>query len=327
MSIQSFLDNLIFLNLLIVTVISWASLIFSSLKNLTKIGFYGTACANVLAFLLLGLRWLNFGYFPLSNLYESLIFLVWGITFVTLIVEDNSNVAIVGSISTPIALFVTGFASLSLPESMQAPSPLVPALKSNWLMLHVTVMMLSYASLIVGSLLSIFFLVLAKNQTSNLAVQGNSYGDMFAKPAYTDTFFYESDSSVLAPNATGEYQTGYPEKEKTSENRLGLLESIDNLSYRTISFGFPLLTMGIIAGAVWANEAWGSYWSWDPKETWALITWLVFASYLHARITKSWQGEKPAMIASVGFVVITGAETSAAFSNRLPTFFAIFFLR
>ena len=304
MSIQSFLDNLIFLNLLIVTVISWASLIFSSLKNLTKIGFYGTACANVLAFLLLGLRWLNFGYFPLSNLYESLIFLVWGITFVTLIVEDNSNVAIVGSISTPIALFVTGFASLSLPESMQAPSPLVPALKSNWLMLHVTVMMLSYASLIVGSLLSLFFLVLAKNKTSNLAVQGNSYGDMFAKPAYTDTFFYESDSSILAPNATGEYQTGYPEKEKTSENRLGLLESIDNLSYRTISFGFPLLTMGIIAGAVWANEAWGSYWSWDPKETWALITWLVFASYLHARITKSWQGEKPAMIASVGFVVV-----------------------
>ena len=304
MSIQSFLDNLIFLNLLIVTVISWASLIFSSLKNLTKIGFYGTACANVLAFLLLGLRWLNFGYFPLSNLYESLIFLVWGITFVTLIVEDNSNVAIVGSISTPIALFVTGFASLSLPESMQAPSPLVPALKSNWLMLHVTVMMLSYASLIVGSLLSIFFLVLAKNQTSNLAVQGNSYGDMFAKPAYTDTFFYESDSSVLAPNATGEYQTGYPEKEKTSENRLGLLESIDNLSYRTISFGFPLLTMGIIAGAVWANEAWGSYWSWDPKETWAFISWLFYAAYLHMRISKGWQGRRPALLASTGFLVV-----------------------
>ena len=83
-----------------------------------------------------------------------------------------------------------------------------------------------------------------------------------------------------------------------------LLESIDNLSYRTISFGFPLLTLGIIAGAVWANEAWGSYWSWDPKETWALITWLVFASYLHARITKAWQGEKPAMIASLGFIVV-----------------------
>ena len=89
-----------------------------------------------------------------------------------------------------------------------------------------------------------------------------------------------------------------------NQNRLSLLESVDNLSYRTISFGFPLLTIGIIAGAVWANEAWGSYWSWDPKETWALITWLVFASYLHARITKSWQGRKPAIIASFGFVVV-----------------------
>ena len=88
------------------------------------------------------------------------------------------------------------------------------------------------------------------------------------------------------------------------DSRLTLLESIDNLSYRTISFGFPLLTIGIIAGAVWANEAWGSYWSWDPKETWALITWLVFASYLHSRITKSWQGEKPALIATLGFVVV-----------------------
>ena len=89
-----------------------------------------------------------------------------------------------------------------------------------------------------------------------------------------------------------------------STERLSLLESIDNISYRTISFGFPLLTIGIIAGAVWANEAWGSYWSWDPKETWAVITWLVFASYLHARLTKSWQGTKPAIIASFGFVVV-----------------------
>ena len=91
---------------------------------------------------------------------------------------------------------------------------------------------------------------------------------------------------------------------KNNTGRLSLLESVDNMSYRTISFGFPLLTIGIIAGAVWANEAWGSYWSWDPKETWALITWLVFASYLHTRITKSLQGEIPALIASVGFVVV-----------------------
>ena len=127
---------------------------------------------------------------------------------------------------------------------------------------------------------------------------------MFAKPAYTDTFFMSQIARYLPQMRQESIRQVIPKKKKTSENRLGLLESIDNLSYRTISFGFPLLTMGIIAGAVWANEAWGSYWSWDPKETWALITWLVFASYLHARITKSWQGEKPAMIASVGFVVV-----------------------
>jgi cytochrome c-type biogenesis protein CcsB len=83
-----------------------------------------------------------------------------------------------------------------------------------------------------------------------------------------------------------------------------LAETLDNISYRVIGLGFPLLTIGIIAGAVWANEAWGSYWSWDPKETWALITWLVFAAYLHARITRGWQGRKPAILAASGFVVV-----------------------
>jgi cytochrome c-type biogenesis protein CcsB len=71
-----------------------------------------------------------------------------------------------------------------------------------------------------------------------------------------------------------------------------------------LALGFPLLTVGILSGAVWANEAWGSYWSWDPKETWALITWLVFAIYLHARILKGWTGRKPAIIATFGFFVV-----------------------
>jgi cytochrome c-type biogenesis protein CcsB len=89
-----------------------------------------------------------------------------------------------------------------------------------------------------------------------------------------------------------------------SPERLGLADTLDNISYRIIGLGFPLLTIGIISGAVWANEAWGSYWSWDPKETWALITWLVFAAYLHARITKGWQGRRPAILAATGFVVV-----------------------
>ena len=79
---------------------------------------------------------------------------------------------------------------------------------------------------------------------------------------------------------------------------------MDIWSYRIIGLGFPFLTIGIIAGAVWANEAWGSYWSWDPKETWALITWLFFASYLHSRILKGWRGQKAALLASLGFFVL-----------------------
>jgi len=286
MNIQSFLDNIIFLSLLIVTILSWASVIYSNFKVLQKTAFYGLVFTNLLLFSLLGLRWLQYGYFPLSNLYESLMFLAWGITFISLVTENRSRVSIISSLSSPIALFVCGFASLSLPENMQSPSPLVPALKSNWLMMHVTVMMLSYSSLIIGSLLSIFFLALAWGKGETITLQGSSVGKGFTPIPVKMTVLETQQEPIQR------------------DNRLSLLESIDNLSYRTISFGFPLLTIGIIAGAVWANEAWGSYWSWDPKETWALITWLVFASYLHTRITKTWQGEKPAMIAAVGFVVV-----------------------
>ena len=108
--------------------------------------------------------------------------------------ESKTKTSIVGSISNPISLFITAFAGLSLPESMQAPSPLVPALKSNWLMMHVTVMMLSYASLIVGSLLGMFFLVLSTgNKRGKFSLKGNSYGQSFSG-ATLETAFYETDT-------------------------------------------------------------------------------------------------------------------------------------
>ena len=290
MDIQSLLDNLIFFNLLTLTIIYWASLINPNIKILYKVSSYGNIFGNFLLFSLLALRWLNFGYFPLSNLYESLLFLAWGITFITFVLERKSKINLVGSISTPIALFVTGFASLSLPESMQAPTPLVPALKSNWLMMHVSIMMLSYSTLITGSLLSILFLVLTLGKSVSL--QGNSIGS---------TQLEESNTRNMSMAVL---EASLPKVDDKSSKTLSLLETLDNLSYRIIGLGFPLLTTGIVAGAVWANEAWGAYWSWDPKETWALITWFVFAAYLHARITKSWQGKRPAILASIGFIVV-----------------------
>jgi cytochrome c-type biogenesis protein CcsB len=76
---------------------------------------------------------------------------------------------------------------------------------------------------------------------------------------------------------------------------------LDEISYKTVAIGFPLLTIGIVTGAFWANVAWGTYWSWDPKETWSLIVWLIYAAYLHARITRGWRGTRAAVLSIVGF--------------------------
>ena len=207
------------------------------------------------------------------------------------IIERNISISLIGAVTSPLSLFVIGFATLSLPEGMQKAAPLVPALKSNWLMMHVSIMMLSYSTLITGSLLSILFLVLTLGK--NVSLQGSSLGGTNLQQVDTRNM----SMAVLEGTIPNKTKLG-------SSDSLSLLETLDNLSYRIIGLGFPLLTTGIIAGAVWANEAWGAYWSWDPKETWALITWFVFAAYLHARITKSWQGKRPAILASIGFVVV-----------------------
>jgi cytochrome c-type biogenesis protein CcsB len=238
----------------------WLTIKYSNLTILKNLCWSGNFSSNLLLFLCLGSRWLVFGYFPLSNLYESLLFLDWALLFILIIVESRTKTKIIGAIVIPIILFIVLFATLILPHAMQIASPLVPSLQSNWLMMHVSMMMVSYSILILGSLLSILFLVISKNNFSQ----------------------------VLKIN-------------KSKDNLLG---NLDNWSYRTIGFGFPCLTIGIISGAVWANEAWGSYWSWDPKETWALITWIVFASYIHARLTKGWAGDKAAFLGSFGFCVV-----------------------
>jgi len=234
-------------------------------------GEVGILTANLSLFALLSLRWVESGHFPLSNLYESLMFLAWALTFFHLCLQQFTaqSFAWLGAITAPTCLFTNAFANFSLPVEMQRSSALVPALQSNWLMMHVTVMILSYAALMFGCLLSIGFLILT------LSVSSEDYEKKI------------SDKNTIV-----------------NQPKLQWAQNLDNLSYRMLGIGFPLLTIGILSGAVWANEAWGSYWSWDPKETWALLTWLVFAIYLHTRITKNWQGKKPAMIASFGFFVV-----------------------
>ncbi len=96
-------------------------------------------------------------------------------------------------------------------------------------------------------------------------------------------------------------ENGPRKKGSSLLNFLPSSEVLDEVGYKTIAIGFPLLTIGIITGAFWANVAWGTYWSWDPKETWSLIVWLIYAAYLHARITKGWRGNKAALLSIVGF--------------------------
>jgi cytochrome c-type biogenesis protein CcsB len=216
---------------------------------------------------------------------------------------------LIGSITAPSALFTNAFATFSLPKEMQESSPLVPALQSNWLMMHVTVMILSYAALILGSLLSIGFLVISSGKssetTNNLIILNETSKSpkfIIGETQLTLDLNLSTWEQPNSPSSVSNYSSvGTQVKEN---NRLNLAKTLDNLSYRILGLGFPLLTIGILSGAVWANEAWGSYWSWDPKETWALLTWLVFAIYLHTRLTKGWEGKKPALIASLGFVTV-----------------------
>jgi cytochrome c-type biogenesis protein CcsB len=312
-SLQNLLDNTSFLILFLTMLIYWGGVAFPEIPYLSILGTTGVATANLCIAALLGSRWLEAGYFPISNLYESLFFLAWGVTAVHLIAENMSRSRLVGVVTTPVAMGITAFAALTLPSDMQNSAPLVPALKSNWLMMHVSVMMLSYAALMVGSLMAIAFLVVTKGQ--NIELRGSSVGTggyrqkMSLTPQIQTTEFVKplvesTGSGNVAVLEVVKTLTEIPTTPTLSPQPLGLADILDNISYRIIGLGFPLLTIGIIAGAVWANEAWGSYWSWDPKETWALITWLVFAAYLHARITRSWQGRKPAILAATGFVVV-----------------------
>ncbi|MEM9769490.1 MAG: c-type cytochrome biogenesis protein CcsB [Cyanobacteria bacterium P01_D01_bin.71] len=315
-TLQGWLDNSAFAILFMTMLVYWAGVAFPQTRLFAGLGTTGMAIANLAIAALLTARWIEGGYFPLSNLYESLFFVVWGITAVHLIAERMSQSVLVGAVTAPIAMGITAFSTLLLPDAMQISEPLVPALKSNWLMMHVSVMLLSYAALMVGSLMAIAFLIVTRGQSIEL--RGSSVGT----GGFRETKLRrQTENTVLASPNTAESValttsaggTAVLQKveisplatpAKLSPQRLTLVDTLDNISYRVIGLGFPLLTIGIISGAVWANEAWGSYWSWDPKETWALITWLVFAAYLHARITKGWQGRRPAILAASGFLVV-----------------------
>nr|YP_009583311.1 cytochrome c heme attachment protein [Eriachne compacta]QBL03768.1 cytochrome c heme attachment protein [Eriachne compacta] len=194
----------------------------------------------------------------------------------------------------PSTIFTQGFATSGLLTEIHQSTILVPALQSQWLLMHVSMMLLSYATLLCGSLLSAALLIIIFRKNFDLFSKKK-------KNVLSKTFFFSEIEYFYAKRSAlkNTFFPGFPNYYKYQ-----LTERLDSWSYRVISLGFTLLTVGILCGAVWANEAWGSYWNWDPKETWAFITWTIFAIYLHSRTNKIWNGTNSALLASIGFLII-----------------------
>jgi cytochrome c-type biogenesis protein CcsB len=258
--------------------------------------------SNIAITILLINRWFISKHFPLSNLYESTIFLTWSLTIIYLFIYITKKNNWLGIIIAPSAMLTYAFAILGLPKEMQQITLLIPALQSYWLIMHVSMMILSYASLLCGSLLSMTLLVI--NYENILTLQHLS-SVFYKKQNIAHLSSSTNSTNVSVTSNTSSYvNTMNLELLCVSKNQYHLINQLDYWSFRIIGLGFPFLTIGIMSGAVWANEAWGAYWSWDPKETWALITWLVFAIYLHSRITQNWNKTMSAIVASLGFLVV-----------------------
>ena len=225
-------------------------------RKLANVAMSLTWLATGLLTVALVLRGIWAGRVPWGNMYEFSISSAWGVLVVFLALSTRRDLRWLGLFVVAPALLTLGLAVTVLyTEAAQ----LVPALKSYWLVIHV-----SAAIICAGA-----FTVAASSAGLSLV---QSHRERFGKP------WHGPMASV--PSA----------------------EKLQIFTSRLIAFSFPLWTFSVIAGAIWAENAWGRYWGWDPKETWALITWLVYAAYLHARSTAGWRGDKASWIAILGLV-------------------------
>nr|YP_010489045.1 cytochrome c biogenesis protein [Eranthis byunsanensis]UWJ89886.1 cytochrome c biogenesis protein [Eranthis byunsanensis] len=244
---------------------------------------------------LLVLRWIYSGHLPLSDLYESLMFLSWSFSIIHMIPYFRNHKNNLNAITAPSAIFTQGFATSGLLTKIHQSTILVPALQSQWLMMHVSMMVLSYAALLCGSLLSVALLVITFRKNIDIFGKYKRNHLLTGQFSFGEIQHVNEISNVLQNNCFISFR---------NYHRYRLIQQLDCWSSRVISLGFIFLTIGILSGAVWANEAWGSYWNWDPKETWAFITWTIFAIYLHTRTNDNLQGSNSAIVASMGFFII-----------------------
>jgi cytochrome c-type biogenesis protein CcsB len=228
--------------------------LFSKKEKLAGMGYKFAFVGLIAHSVALVLRTIESGHAPFTNMYESLSFLSWSAILAYIIIEGKFKIHKAGPY---FMLIVIGLMALaSSPLMPKEAMPLIPALQSYWLWLHVSVTLIGEAFFAIGFITSIL------------------------------------------------YQVADAREKRGGLGKSGLTaEKLDMVSYKCIAVGFPLFTLGgLVFGMVWAYNAWGRYWSWDPKETWSLITWFVFALYLHTRIVMGWKGRRSAFIAIIGFL-------------------------
>jgi cytochrome c-type biogenesis protein CcsB len=236
-------------------------------------------------------RGLAAGRVPWGNMYEyaSMVGLLTVAVYLV-VVERVWRTEAVGGFALAIPVAAMAAATLIYVP----PGPLVPALNSYWLRIHVVAAMLGSALFTVGFVFTVLYLIQDRRERRRLGAS-----IPLREPALAVV--------GVGADRPEDYAPAEPEGEPSAaprRSRLPAAAVLDRIAHRTIVFGFPIWTMAVIFGAIWAEEAWGRYWGWDPKEVWAFITWVAFAAYLHARATVGWRGRRAAVLALVGFAAL-----------------------
>ncbi|HZY16433.1 MAG TPA: c-type cytochrome biogenesis protein CcsB [Ramlibacter sp.] len=252
------------------------------------------------------------GHIPVSNLYEVFVLFCWMTTAFYLYFEQQYGTRAIGAFVMLVVSAAVGFLMwYSVVRGAHEIQPLVPALKSWWMKLHVPANFIGYGTFSLAAMVSFAYLVKQKSAETRwqrltpLWVLGVGLAvlPMVFRPSVSTSVSYWLGYFVVAALIVGGILLG---RRRIAE-RLPALEVLDDVMYKAIAVGFAFFTIATVLGALWAAEAWGGYWSWDPKETWALIVWLNYAAWLHMRLMKGLRGTVSAWWALVGLAVTTFA--------------------
>ncbi len=278
---------------------------FRKREILQKIGSLVLVVGFVALTIAIVMRGFEAGRFPLANLWESLLWFAWAVMGGFLWLSSAYGIRQLGWLASLTAASMFLYGSW-LPQSQHEITPLVPALVSYWRQIHVPPLIVSYAMFFLAGLSGILQLWNAGRVRTVLTVGGTIL--LACTAIYMGTFTSVDVlwlqllfvGGSIAGTIIGWRLLGSINEKRVDEKARSLY---DDVGYRAIAIGFPLLTIGIITGGLWANHAWGSYWSWDPKESMALVTWLSYAAYIHLRVHRELSAEKLSLVAVIGLLL------------------------